>query len=112
MDAWFYHPVDYTTLDVTYTPTEQNLALYSNQVIDLGQGYFVTGLFGVSDWMMCVNVYGRKDTRDLSFWPRVRKTAPILKKKVRPDTLGMHCSDIEISFRWPPPRRWKTVKSP
>ena len=65
MDAWFYHPVDYTTLDVTYTPTEQNLALYSNQVIDLGQGYFVTGLFGVSDWMMCVNVYGRKDTRDL-----------------------------------------------
>ena len=51
MDAWFYHPVDYTTLDVTYTPTEQNLALYSNQVIDLGQGYFVTGLFGVSDWM-------------------------------------------------------------
>ena len=65
MDAWFYHPVDYTMLDVTYTPTEQNLALYSNQVIDLGQGYFVTGLFGVSDWMMCVNVYGRKDTRDL-----------------------------------------------
>lgn len=65
-DSWLYHPVNYTGLDTSYVPTEKNLAFSSNRAVRLGRGYTLTGLYGVSDWMMWVGVYGRNDLQGLS----------------------------------------------